>query len=504
MLVRDKIYINGAWVPSAGKGTLDVIDSATEEVFATIPEGTAEDVDKAVEAAATAFPGWAATSREERGKLLTRIGEALGARTDEIAQVISHEVGMPMTLSGAIQVGLPAGAFADAAAAAEAFQWEEELGNSLVVREPVGVVGAITPWNYPLYQVVLKVAPALAAGCTVVLKPSEVAPINAFILADVIDEVGLPPGVFNLVSGVGPVVGEAIASHPKVDMVSFTGSTRAGRRVMELAAEGIKRVSLELGGKSANILLDDADFATAVPAGLFGCYLNSGQTCSALTRMLVPRDRLAEVEELAVAGTAGFAPGDPFEEGKLIGPLVSAVQRDRVRGLHRDGPRAGGEAHRRWCRRSRGPRQGLLRAADRLLRRHLGHDDRQGGDLRAGARDHALRLGGGGDRDRQRHALRVGRSCVEWRPGAGRARARGSAPARSTSTVGTSTRARPSVATSSPASGASVGSTVSKSSSRPSRCNAKGHLVARRPGAASGGSSRTTVMFHAEYRGSGG
>src|ERR1700677_2732119 len=337
MLVRDKIYINGAWVPSTGKGSLYVIDSATEEVFATIPEGTAEDVDKAVEAAAAAFPGWAATSREERGKLLTRIGEALGARTDEIAQVISHEVGMPMTLSGSIQVGLPAGAFADAANAAENFEWEEETGTSLVVREPVGVVGAITPWNYPLYQVVLKVAPALAAGCTVVLKPSEVAPINAFILADVIDEVGLPPGVFNLVSGVGPVVGEAIAAHPKVDMVSFTGSPRAGRRVMELAAEGVKRVSLELGGKSANILLDDADFATAVPAGLFGCYMNSGQTCSALTRMLVPRDRLGEVEEWAVGGTAGFAPGDPFEAGKLIGPLVSAVQRERVLGYIQKG-----------------------------------------------------------------------------------------------------------------------------------------------------------------------
>jgi betaine-aldehyde dehydrogenase len=332
MDVRDKIYINGAWIPSTGSGRLEVIDSATEEVFATIPEGTPEDVDKAVQAAAAAFPAWAATSREERAKLLTRAGEALAARTDEIAQVISHEVGMPMTLSGSIQVGLPAGAFADAARAAESFEWEEEIGNSLVVHEPVGVVGAITPWNYPLYQVVLKVAPALAAGCTVVLKPSEVAPINAFILAEVIDEVGLPPGVFNLVSGVGPVIGEAIAAHPTVDMVSFTGSTRAGRRVMELAAEGIKRVSLELGGKSANILLDDADLATAVPAGLFGCYMNSGQTCSALTRMLVPRDKLAEVEELAAAGAAGFAPGDPFEAGKLLGPLVSAVQRDRVRG----------------------------------------------------------------------------------------------------------------------------------------------------------------------------
>jgi aldehyde dehydrogenase (NAD+) len=249
-----------------------------------------------------------------------------------LATIISQEVGMPMTLSGSIQVGLPAGAFADAAKAAEAFEWEEEMGNSLIVHEPVGVVGAITPWNFPLYQVVLKVAPALAAGCTVVLKPSEVAPLNAFVLTEVIHEVGLPPGVFNMVTGVGPVVGEAIAAHPKVDMVSFTGSTRAGKRVMELASDSIKRVSLELGGKSANILLDDADFAAAVPAGVFACYMNSGQTCSALTRMLVPRDRLAEVEELAAGAAAGFAPGDPFEAGKLLGPLVSAVQRDRVRG----------------------------------------------------------------------------------------------------------------------------------------------------------------------------
>jgi acyl-CoA reductase-like NAD-dependent aldehyde dehydrogenase len=337
MDVRDKIYIGGSWVASTGSGTLDVIDSTTEEVMATIPEGTAEDVDRAVEAAAAAFPGWSATSREERAKVLTRIGEALAARTDEIAAIISHEVGMPMTLSGAIQVGLPAGAFADAAQAAEAFPWEEEIGNSLVVREPVGVVGAITPWNYPLYQIVLKVAPALAAGCTVVLKPSEVAPLNAFALAEVIDEVGLPAGVFNLVTGVGPVVGEAIAAHPKVDMVSFTGSTRAGKRVMELAADSIKRVSLELGGKSANILLDDADFEKAVPAGVFGCYMNSGQTCSALTRMLVPRDKLAQVEELAAAAAEGFAPGDPFEEGKLLGPLVSSVQRDRVRGYINQG-----------------------------------------------------------------------------------------------------------------------------------------------------------------------
>ena len=332
MEVRDKIYIDGAWVSSTGSGSLDVIDSGTEEVMATTPEGTAEDVGKAAEAAAAAFPAWSRTAVEKRAALLTGIGRALAARTEEIAGVIAREVGMPVTLAGPIQVGLAAGAFEEAARAAESFQWEEQIGNSLVVREPAGVVGAITPWNYPLYQVALKVAPALAAGCTVVLKPSEVAPLTAFILAEVIDQAGLPAGAFNLVSGVGPVVGEAIAAHPKVDMVSFTGSTRAGKRVMELAAGSIKRVSLELGGKSASILLDDADFVAAVPASVFGCYLNSGQTCSALTRMLVPRGRLAEAEKLAAGAAAGFAPGDPFESGTMLGPLVSAVQRDRVRG----------------------------------------------------------------------------------------------------------------------------------------------------------------------------
>jgi betaine-aldehyde dehydrogenase len=337
MDVRDKIYIGGAWVASTGKGTLEVIDSNTEEVIGTIPEGTVEDVDRAVNAAADAFYEWSNTSAEERGKLLGRAAEALGARSDEIAQIISREVGMPISLSGMIQVGLPTGVFADAAKEISEFKWEEEVGNSLVVREPVGVVGAITPWNYPLYQIALKVAPALAAGCTVVLKPSEVAPLNAFALADVLHDIGLPPGVFNLVTGVGPVVGEAIASHPKVDMVSFTGSTRAGKRVMQLASETVKRVALELGGKSANIILEDADLDVAIPGGLFACYLNSGQTCSALTRMLVPRSRLAEVEEKAKAAAEGFTPGNAFEPETRIGPLVSAVQLDRVRGYIQKG-----------------------------------------------------------------------------------------------------------------------------------------------------------------------
>ena len=220
---------------------------------------------------------------------------------------------MPKMLSKLIQVGLPQGSFAVNAQLAEGYKFEEEVGNSLVVKEPVGVVGCITPWNYPLHQIAAKVAPALAAGCTVVLKPSEVAPLNAFMLAEIIDEVGLPAGVFNLVSGVGPVVGEAIAAHPDVDMVSFTGSTRAGRRVSELASQTVKRVTLELGGKSANIILDDADFEKAVADGVGKCYLNSGQTCSALTRMLVPRDRLAEAEAIAARTAETFTTGDPFD-----------------------------------------------------------------------------------------------------------------------------------------------------------------------------------------------
>lgn len=337
MDVRDKIYVNGAWVPSSGTGTLEVVDSNTEEVLATIPDGTPEDVDRAVNAAADAFEAWAGTPVDERAKLLSRIAEGLTARRDEIAQDIAREVGMPLSLAGPIQVGLPIQALTEIAQELPGFTWEEEMGNSLVVREPVGVVGAITPWNYPLFQIVLKVAPALAAGCTVVLKPSEVAPLNAFVLAEVIDEVGLPPGAFNLVSGVGPVVGEAIASHPRVDMVSFTGSTRAGKRVMQLAAESVKRVALELGGKSPNILLDDTDLDTAVPAGLFGCFINSGQTCSALTRMLVPRSRLAEVEEKAAAAAAGFVPGNALDSGTTLGPLVSEVQRSRVRDYIRKG-----------------------------------------------------------------------------------------------------------------------------------------------------------------------
>ena len=332
MIVRDKIYIDGAWVPSTGSGTIEVVNSTTEEVMGTIPAGTADDVAAAVAAAKKAFPAWAATSVEERGKYLTRIAEGLTARMDEIATLVSQEVGMVKSLSLLVQAGLPLMSFQNTAAVVESFAFEEQLGSSLIVKEPVGVVGAITPWNYPLHQIAAKVAPALAAGCTVVLKPSEVAPLNAFVLAEVIHDVGLPAGVFNMVAGTGPVVGEAIAAHPDVDMVSFTGSTRAGKRVSELASQRVARVALELGGKSPNVILEDADIPAAVADGVGKAFMNSGQTCSALTRMIVPRSRLAEVEQIATATAAAFKTGDPFAEGNLLGPLVSKAQQDRVRG----------------------------------------------------------------------------------------------------------------------------------------------------------------------------
>jgi acyl-CoA reductase-like NAD-dependent aldehyde dehydrogenase len=297
----------------------------------SVPEGTVEDVDNAVAAARSAFESWSQTSVQERADWMQRISEGLRARMDEIAELIAQEVGMPIKLSNIIQAGLPTTTFGSMPKLLAELQWEEEVGNSLIVREPVGVVGAITPWNYPLHQIAAKVAPALAAGCTVVLKPSQVAPLNAALLADVIDEVGLPAGVFNLVTGRGSVIGEALARHPDVDMISFTGSTEAGRRVSEAAAGTIKRVALELGGKSPNVILEDANLEQAITDGVSKCFLNSGQTCSALTRMLVPRSRLAEAEQIAAAVAEQFKPGDPFESGTMLGPLVSEGQRKLVR-----------------------------------------------------------------------------------------------------------------------------------------------------------------------------
>ncbi len=335
--VHDKLFINGRWVASTGSGTIDVINSTTEEVMGRIPEGTAEDVNAAVAAARAAFESWSVTPVEERARFLQLIADKLTMRKEEIATVIANEVGMPVPMATAVQAAMPAGVMASYAKLLGDFKFEETIGNAQIVKEPIGVVGCITPWNFPLHQIVCKVAPALAAGCTVVLKPTEVAPLTAFILAEICEDVGLPAGVFNLVTGYGPTVGEAIASHPGVDMVSFTGSTRAGKRVSELAAQTIKRVSLELGGKSANIILDDADFERAVKSGVGACYFNSGQTCSALTRMLVPRTRHDEAVAIAKKAAEGFTVGDPREGKAKLGPLVSATQRERVLNYIRKG-----------------------------------------------------------------------------------------------------------------------------------------------------------------------
>jgi acyl-CoA reductase-like NAD-dependent aldehyde dehydrogenase len=339
--VRDRLYIGGDWIAPASDDAIDVVNPATEEVLGRVPAGTPEDADRAVRAARAAFEAWAGTSPYDRARYCEAIGGRLAERGDELAALITGELGMPIGQSRMIQAGLPSLTFASIPALVEEVAWEEEVGNSLIVREPVGVVAAITPWNYPLHQIANKVAPALAAGCTVVLKPSEVVPLNAFVLAEICAEVGLPAGVFNLVSGTGPVVGEAIVSHPETDMVSFTGSTRAGRRVSELAAAGVKRVALELGGKSPNVILDDADLERAVTAGVANCFLNSGQTCSALTRMLVPRDRVEEAERIAASVAEAFAPGDPLAETSRLGPLVSDVQLERVRGYIRQGEAGG-------------------------------------------------------------------------------------------------------------------------------------------------------------------
>jgi aldehyde dehydrogenase (NAD+)/betaine-aldehyde dehydrogenase len=329
---HDSHYIGGQWVAAESNERIEVINSTTEQVMGSVPAGTAAEVDAAVQAAQAAFPAWSQVPAWDRAQLMAAVGAELSARLEQIAVLVAQELGMPVVQAAAIQAGLPAMTFGSMPEMVEQIEWERQVGNSLVLREPVGVVGAITPWNYPLHQVAAKVAPALTAGCTVVLKPSEVTPLTAFLLAEVFDSVGVPAGVFNLVCGTGPVVGKAIAAHPGIDMVSFTGSTASGRAVSQEAGATVKQVALELGGKSANVILEDADLMRAVPDGVTKCFLNSGQTCSALTRMVVPRSKLAEVEAIAAATAAAFTPGDPFAPDTKLGPLVSEVQRDRVRG----------------------------------------------------------------------------------------------------------------------------------------------------------------------------
>ena len=343
MLNRDKLFIGGQWIAPASREMIDVHNAGNGEVMGRIPAAGEKEVDAAVKAAREALDAWSSTPPSTRADYLQKISDGLKARSDELAKTIAQEVGMPLKMASRIQAGLPIANFANYAKLVREFKWEDRVGNSLVVRDPVGVVAAITPWNYPLHQITLKLAPALGAGCTVVLKPSEVAPFNAFILAEVIEQVGLPKGVFNIVTGFGPNAGEALVKHPGVDMISFTGSTRAGKRISELAAQGVKRVALELGGKSASVILDDADLPAAVKSTVNGCYLNSGQTCTALTRMLVPAAKYDEAAKLAADVAKGFTVGDPLVETTKLGPLSSAAQLERVRSYIRKGQSEGAE-----------------------------------------------------------------------------------------------------------------------------------------------------------------
>jgi aldehyde dehydrogenase (NAD+) len=330
---RPHLYVDGGWAEPASAETIAVENPATEEVIAHVPAGTPADVDRAVAAAKAAFDGWAATPMAERGAALDRLHTSLAARAADIARTVGLELGTPLKVAKAVQAGLPLAVLRGYADLAVRPEPAEEVGNSLIVHEPVGVVGAITPWNYPLHQVVAKVAAALAAGCTVVLKPSELTPLTAYLLADAVAQAGLPTGVFNLVTGTGAQVGAHLAGHPDVDMVSFTGSTATGRAITHAAADRIAKVSLELGGKSANVILEDADVTRAVKVGVGNAFLNSGQTCTAWTRMLVHRSVYDEVVELAAKTAAGYTVGDPFDEGTRLGPVVSSAQRDRVRGF---------------------------------------------------------------------------------------------------------------------------------------------------------------------------
>jgi acyl-CoA reductase-like NAD-dependent aldehyde dehydrogenase len=326
-----KNYVGGKWVESTSTSTIPVVNPATEEVIAEVTRGSQQDADLAVAAAREAFPAWSTTSPAERGKYVAAMGEALHERADELAATVTSELGVPRHLAPATQITHPIAKFARYAELAETFDWEERIGASRLVRAPVGVALAISPWNFPLNQAADKIAPALLAGCPVILKPSEMTPVSTLAFADAAQAAGIPPGVFNLVNGAGATVGEALATHPGVDLISFTGSTAVGKRIAALAAERVARVTLELGGKSPTILLDDADLTAALPAAVKACFLNSGQVCVALSRLLVPLARYQEVVEHVRDVVERYTVGDPGTPVDL-GPLASSTQRDRVLG----------------------------------------------------------------------------------------------------------------------------------------------------------------------------
>ncbi len=331
------IYINGRWVAPVGNETVDVINPCNEEVIAKCSMGNAEDVDMAVKCARNAFPSWSKTPVSERISIISKLAQAMTSRQNEIGDIIALEMGMPSAWSRMIQAGLPIATLNSFVPILENYEFEYPMAGTQIVKEAIGVCGFITPWNYPMHQIIGKVAPALAAGCTMVLKPSQLAPLDSYILAEIIDGIGLPPGVFNLVLGAGSRVGHALASHKDIDMVSLTGSTRSGTMVAQAAAETIKRVTLELGGKSPNVILDDADITTAVLKGVYGCFLNSGQTCIALSRMIVPANKQNEIVELAKATVESLKMGDAFEDGVYLGPMVDDHQRQSVRDYIRSG-----------------------------------------------------------------------------------------------------------------------------------------------------------------------
>ena len=340
----NKFFINGEWLEPEGRKTLEVVNPATEKAFATISMGNQEDVDRAAKAAKSAFSSWSNSSIETRKEIISKIIGGLKSRGDEMASAISSEMGAPMGLAKTAQLGSGLGHFMNVLNILENFEFEEVRGTTKIVKEPAGVCGFITPWNWPLNQIACKVGPAIAAGCTMVLKPSEIAPISAYILAEIIADSGLPAGVFNLVNGDGPTVGASISAHPDIDLVSFTGSTRAGREVAKAAADGIKRVTQELGGKSANIILDDVpDFARAVSGGVAGCFGNSGQSCNAPTRMLVPHSRMEEAIEAAKTAAGKSVVGDPSAETTRLGPVVSELQFNKIQALIEKGIEEGAD-----------------------------------------------------------------------------------------------------------------------------------------------------------------
>ena len=497
-LVRDQLFIGGEWVDPTGSETIDVINPSTEEVVGRIPAGTAEDADRAVRAARAAFDAWSQVSPYDRAALCGAIGAKLAERGDELAALIATEMGMPLKLARMIQAGLPAETFAAIPQLVEQIQWEE-AGRQLADRARARGRGRprSRPWNYPLHQIALKVAPALAAGCTVVVKPTEVVPLNAFVLAEIVEQVGLPPGVFNLVTGTGPVVGEALAAHPLTSTWCPSPAPRA-----RAGASGAGRADGQAGRARARRQVAERDprrrrpRARGRPTASPSASSTPGRPAARSRACWSRASGWPRSEQIAAATADAFTPGDPFDGGSRLGPLVSDAQRERVRGYIERGQCRGREARHRRRRAARGSRAGVLRAPDGLLRRHDRHDDRPGGDLRPGAGDHALRQRGRRGRDRQRHDVRARRRRLVGRRASVRAQSRaGCAPVRSRSTAAPSTRWRRSGASSSPGTAARPVATASRSTSSRSRCSSD-----REPGRGTCRAPRSRLYSSATFR----